>query len=56
MMTALLGTSLVPGKTLIFFDEIQECPDARTAIKFLVEDVKNGTWRWTISWTLKNGT
>lgn len=37
-MTALLGTSLVPGKTLIFFDEIQECPDARTAIKFLVED------------------
>lgn len=37
-ITALLGTSLIPGKTLIFFDEIQECPDARTAIKFLVED------------------
>ena len=29
---------LVPGKTLIFFDEIQSCPKARTAIKFLVED------------------
>ena len=29
---------LVPGKTLIFFDEIQACPAARTAIKFLVED------------------
>ncbi len=28
----------VPGKTLIFFDEIQSCPKARTAIKFLVED------------------
>lgn len=28
----------VAGKTLIFFDEIQECPNARTAIKFLVED------------------
>jgi predicted AAA+ superfamily ATPase len=28
----------VPNKTLIFFDEIQECPNARTAIKFLVED------------------
>lgn len=27
-----------PGKTLIFFDEIQSCPKARTAIKFLVED------------------
>ncbi len=26
------------GKTLIFFDEIQSCPNARTAIKFLVED------------------
>ena len=37
-ITALLGVSLIPGKTLIFFDEIQECPDARTAIKFLVED------------------
>lgn len=29
---------LVPGETLIFFDEIQSCPKARTAIKFLVED------------------
>ncbi|MBQ9105585.1 MAG: AAA family ATPase, partial [Mailhella sp.] len=37
-ITALLGVSPVPGKTLIFLDEIQECPDARTAIKFLVED------------------
>ncbi|WEV72755.1 AAA family ATPase [Bifidobacterium sp. ESL0790] len=29
---------LKPGRTLIFLDEIQECPRARTAIKFLVED------------------
>jgi predicted AAA+ superfamily ATPase len=28
----------VEGKTLVFFDEIQSCPNARTAIKFLVED------------------
>jgi hypothetical protein len=28
----------IQGRTLIFFDEIQECPNARTAIKFLVED------------------
>ena len=27
-----------PGKTLVFLDEIQACPEARTAIKFLVED------------------
>lgn len=26
------------GETLVFFDEIQSCPEARTAIKFLVED------------------
>lgn len=30
----------VPRETLIFFDEIQSCPNARTAIKFLVEDGK----------------
>jgi predicted AAA+ superfamily ATPase len=28
------------GNTLVFFDEIQSCPAARTAIKFLVEDGK----------------
>ena len=29
---------LVPGETLIFLDEIQECPNARTALKFLTLD------------------
>ncbi len=28
----------IPGKTLIFLDEIQECPDARTALKSFAED------------------
>lgn len=28
----------VPNCTLVFLDEIQSCPDARTAIKFLAED------------------
>lgn len=28
----------VEGETLVFFDEIQECLNARTAIKFLVEE------------------
>lgn len=28
----------VEKQTLVFFDEIQSCPNARTAIKFLVED------------------
>ncbi len=31
-------TELTPGKTLILLDEIQECPEARTAVKYLVED------------------
>ena len=37
-LTAYLKKPLVPGDTLILLDEIQECPRARTAIKFLVED------------------
>ena len=37
-MTAYLQTRLEPGKTLILFDEVQECPQVRAAIKFLVED------------------
>ncbi len=28
----------IPGKTLIFLDEIQDCPDARTALKSFAED------------------
>ena len=34
---AQLGT-LIPHRTLLFFDEIQSCPAARTSLKFLVED------------------
>ena len=30
--------AFIPNETLVFFDEIQSCPNARTAIKFLVED------------------
>lgn len=37
-ITALTRKKLIEGNTLILFDEIQECPNARTAIKFLVED------------------
>ena len=32
------GIKLIPGKTLIFLDEIQKCANARTALKFLAED------------------
>lgn len=38
-MTAYINNvSLIPGETLIFLDEIQNCGSARTAIKFLAED------------------
>ena len=30
----------VEHETLVFFDEIQTCPNARTAIKFLIEDAR----------------
>lgn len=33
-----LNLPVIPGRTLLILDEIQECPNARTAVKFLVED------------------
>ena len=40
MMSALLGPNAVfePGKTVIILDEIQDCPEARTALKFFALD------------------
>ena len=40
MMSALLGPKAVfePGKTIIILDEIQDCPEARTALKFFALD------------------
>lgn len=40
MMSALLGPEAVfePGKTVIILDEIQDCPEARTALKFFKLD------------------
>ena len=32
--------SLIPGDTLIFLDEIQRCGNARTAVKYLAEDLR----------------
>ena len=37
-ISAITKLKLEPKKTLIFLDEIQKCPNARCAIKFLVED------------------
>lgn len=32
------GTKIIDGNTLLFLDEIQECPEAITALKFLAKD------------------
>ena len=32
------NANILPGNTLLFLDEIQKCPNARTALKFLAED------------------
>lgn len=37
-ITAYTRKLLIPGETLILLDEIEECPEARTAVKMLVED------------------
>ena len=39
MSAYLPGIKLVKGGTLVFLDEIQKCANARTALKFLAEQV-----------------
>lgn len=48
-LSSLADKPLVPGKTLVFFDEVQHCPEIVTWIKFLVED---GTYRYVLSGSL----
>ena len=48
-LSAYIPETLVKGETLIFLDEIQECPEALTAIKFLVEE---GSYRYIMSGSL----
>lgn len=48
-LSAFVTQPLVPGKTLIFLDEVQECPEAVTQIKFLVDE---GSYHYTLSGSL----
>ena len=34
------STDITPGETLVFFDEIQECPKAITSLKYFCEDMR----------------
>ena len=40
MTSNIPGVRLIPGETLIFLDEIQCCGNARTALKYLAEDLR----------------
>ena len=48
-ISAITDQPLIPGKTLIFFDEVQECKELVTAIKFLVDE---GSYRYILSGSL----
>lgn len=48
-ISAIADQPLIPGKTLIFFDEVQECKELVTAVKFLVEE---GSYRYILSGSL----
>lgn len=48
-ISAIADQPLIPGKTLIFFDEVQECKEIVTAIKFLVNE---GSYRYILSGSL----
>ncbi|MDD6071006.1 MAG: AAA family ATPase [Clostridiales bacterium] len=48
-ISGLTDVPMVPGKTLIFFDEVQECKELVTAIKFLVEE---GSYQYILSGSL----
>ena len=43
------GRPLTPGKTIVFFDEVQACTEIVTMIKFLVEE---GSYRYILSGSL----
>lgn len=48
-LSAFTTTPLIKGETLVFFDEVQKCPDIVTAIKFLVDE---GSYRYILSGSL----
>ena len=48
-LSAITDKPLIPGETLIFLDEVQECKEIVTAIKFLVEE---GSYRYILSGSL----
>ena len=48
-LSTVTSQDLIKDNTLVFFDEVQECPEIVTAIKFLVEE---GSYRYILSGSL----
>lgn len=48
-LSAITTVPLIKGETLVFFDEVQKCPEIVTAIKFLVDE---GSYRYILSGSL----
>ena len=48
-LSTITTVPLIKGETLIFFDEVQKCPDIVSAIKFLVDE---GSYRYILSGSL----
>lgn len=48
-LSALFGDRMLPGETMIFFDEVQECRDLITQVKYLVQD---GAYDYVLSGSL----
>ena len=48
-LSALTSVPLIKGETLVFFDEVQKCPEIVTSIKFLVDE---GSYRYILSGSL----
>lgn len=48
-LSAIVDKPLIKGETVIFLDEVQECKEMVTAIKFLVEE---GSFRYVLSGSL----
>ena len=48
-LSAITSKPLIKGETLVFFDEVQKCPEIVTAIKFLVDE---GSYRYILSGSL----
>lgn len=48
-LSLVTDVDLIPGETLIFLDEVQECKEIVTAIKFLVDE---GSYRYILSGSL----